>query len=712
MRIRNRISPYIEGSETGNGAGPMEGMEHTCAGLRKSGLPSLALLFCACGLAGYGQTQTPPPSPPVFRVETTLLQVDAVVTDRQGRKVKDLTGADFEVFLDGEPLPVTQATYVEQQAPVRALPEAAPPRAPQSIPWAQPSVQPRLPQRVIVLLVDDLNLSFENVHAVRHALRKFVERQMQDGDAVAICRSSGGFFQFADDRRWLASVADGLRWNPQVLAPGDARLGSPASSRLLPERLLDWAGPTAVGRAQLFLFATILSVIDILEPLPGRKAVVIFSDGIEPPGAGEAAYQEFLMALRRVIDRANRAGVILNTVHAEGLLPLQAGAEARIVGTPPPYLVQLQLEQMLSGIKSGQRRRFFAKQQTLALLAEATGGIAVENTNDLNWAVARILEAKDGYYVITCRPLSERRRDLASGTFHRIEVRVKRPALSVRSRAGFLEPDLVNTLARPRPALELLRAAAQSPAPWQQIPLTLTALYSEAKPRGALLRCWLHIGAEALRWDSDESGRGLLRLEVLISAIRGIDEVSGFVAKRYEIPVGSGQSAEVQRAGLRYVLDMPIEKRGPHLVRAVVRDTATGRVGSATRSVMIPDPRKDRVVLSSVVLGGGRQAQDRWLGLDTHRFRPGDTLEFAAWLVKGDPARLRATVRLWRERELVHEGTVLSWNSEAGAVVLSGALHLRESLPPGAYALHLAVEDRRGRRRGYAEQWAEFQIAP
>ncbi|GIU79474.1 MAG: hypothetical protein KatS3mg005_2712 [Bryobacteraceae bacterium] len=689
----------------------MEGMDHPRAGFRGSGSSRLVLWLCAAGLAGYGQTVTPPPSPPVFRVETALVQVDAVVTDRQGRKVKDLAAADFEVFLDGVPLPVTEAAYIEQHRPSRTSREAAPPRAPQP---ALANLQPvlrGLPQRVIVLLADDLNLSFKSAHAVRHALRQFVERQMQDGDAVAICRSSGGFFLFTDDRRWLESVADRLTWNLRAFQPREAQPGTSASAGFPLERLAAWAGPQGASRAHFALFATVTSVIDLLEPLPGRKAVVIFSDGIEPPAAGQSTYEEFQRAFRRVIDRANRAGVILNTVHAEGLLPLQAGADARLVETPSPYLVHLQLEQLLSGIKSGPRQRFFAKQQTLALLAEATGGRAMENTNDLNWAVDRILEDQDGYYLITCRPPLESRRDHASGAFRRIEVRVKRPGLRVRSRAGFLEPELENTPAPPRPALELLRAAAQSPAPWRQFPLTLRALYSEAKPQAAVIRCWLHIGAEALHWDSDASGSGLLRLEVLVFAIRGLDEVSGFVAKRYEIRVGDEQSAQVQEAGLRYVLDMPIEKRGPHMVRAVVRDAATGRVGSAARFVVIPDPKKDRVVLSSVVLAGGREEQDRWLGLDTHCFRPGDTVEFAASLVKGDPARLKATVRLWRERELVHEGAVPFRNAESG-IVVSGALRLRENIAPGAYALQVAVENRQGRRRGYAEQWAEFLIAP
>lgn len=76
----------------------------------------------------------------MFRVETALVQVDAMVTDRQGRKVKDLTAADFEVFLDGEPMPVVGAAYVEQRHP------AGTPREPASTLPPRPASAGRLGQ--------------------------------------------------------------------------------------------------------------------------------------------------------------------------------------------------------------------------------------------------------------------------------------------------------------------------------------------------------------------------------------------------------------------------------------------------------------------------------------------------------------------------------------------------------------------------------------
>src|SRR5262245_51159451 len=60
----------------------------------------------------------------VFRVTTTLVQIDAVVTDSKGRAVTDLTAGDFEVMEDGKARPVNYASYVRvTTAPVNTAVE-------------------------------------------------------------------------------------------------------------------------------------------------------------------------------------------------------------------------------------------------------------------------------------------------------------------------------------------------------------------------------------------------------------------------------------------------------------------------------------------------------------------------------------------------------------------------------------------------------------
>ena len=57
----------------------------------------------------------PDPAQPgtVFTVTSTLVQVDAVVTDSKGRHITDLKPEEFQVFEDGKLQKLTNFSYVQ-----------------------------------------------------------------------------------------------------------------------------------------------------------------------------------------------------------------------------------------------------------------------------------------------------------------------------------------------------------------------------------------------------------------------------------------------------------------------------------------------------------------------------------------------------------------------------------------------------------------------
>src|SRR5436190_12350351 len=109
----------------------------------------------------------------VVRVSVGLVQVDAVVTDKQGRQVSDLTAADFVIKEEGQEREVTQLSYVRLAASptVAASPAAEPPAAGAEPGPARPIARP--PGRMITLVVDDLNVSYEGLSHLRDALHNF-----------------------------------------------------------------------------------------------------------------------------------------------------------------------------------------------------------------------------------------------------------------------------------------------------------------------------------------------------------------------------------------------------------------------------------------------------------------------------------------------------------------------------------------------------------
>ncbi|HEY2945530.1 MAG TPA: hypothetical protein VGN09_24065, partial [Vicinamibacteria bacterium] len=97
--------------------------------------PFSAAVFIA-GISLGAQTPSPPsasPSPSVapvtFAVEVAYVEVDAIVTDKAGEPVHDLTREDFVVLEDGKPQTIELFTRIDipYERPEPAAPPAPPP---------------------------------------------------------------------------------------------------------------------------------------------------------------------------------------------------------------------------------------------------------------------------------------------------------------------------------------------------------------------------------------------------------------------------------------------------------------------------------------------------------------------------------------------------------------------------------------------------------
>src|SRR5262249_9282455 len=153
----------------------------------------------------------------VVRITTTLVQVDAVVTDKSGRQITDLRPDDFLVLQEGRPQRVAHLSYIATRSATTESTAKPAPTAKSSTPPVPVHLRPDQVRRTIALVVDDLGLSFASTAFVRKTLTRYVNEQMQPGDLVAIIRTSAGagaLQQFTNDRRQLLAAIDELRWHP------------------------------------------------------------------------------------------------------------------------------------------------------------------------------------------------------------------------------------------------------------------------------------------------------------------------------------------------------------------------------------------------------------------------------------------------------------------------------------------------------------------
>ena len=373
-------------------------------------LPVLAALVLSIPLAAE-QGERPVPGP-VFRLSVSLVQVDAVVTDRKGRHITTLGPADFQVLQDGRPQPVTAVAYMRMDETF--LDDTGAPE-PSTIPSS-----PRDARRVIGIIVDDSRMTFESIYRTRMGLRRFVDGELQQDDLVTVVTTSGArgtSSPFTFSRPELRAAVNRLRfslWNAS------------AAGALEPLENTFEPLPTPFERFREEQFAVnalnrIADVIAAVRELPGRKTVLLVSEGFSMSGLIDTLIRD---AMYRLVDRANRAGVVIYAIDPRGLVFTGLSA-ADSTGSPSA------MAQMMA-------RRNDALWQTqdgLRYVADQTGGFAVVNSNDMPGAFRRVLDDQRGYYLIGFQPSDDTfgpdRR------FRRVKVKVTRKGLRVRTRAGF-----------------------------------------------------------------------------------------------------------------------------------------------------------------------------------------------------------------------------------------------------------------------------------
>ena len=573
------------------------------------------------------QSATPPApqNPPVadddedvVRITTNLVQVDAVVVDKKGKQVTDLTADEFEIFEDKRPQKLTNFSYVlNETAPRTAEAANAPSRKPAdkaSVPPPAPPrrLRPEEVRRTMALVVDDLGLSFESMAFVREALRRYVNEQMQPNDLVAIIRTSAGMGalqQFTSDKRQLHAAIDRVKWHMagrggiSTFAPlqGSAQLGgaSAGAEREAESRVRGAEVLTAEledFREEIFAIGTLGAlnfVVRGMRELPGRKSVLLLSDGfaLYTDDRGRGRSDRVLLALRRLTDLANRASVVVYSIDARGLLVPGFSAADDVSGLTP--------QQMEDAFRE-RSSHIFDTQSGLDYLSQQTGGFLIKNNNDLTGGIRRVVEDQKGYYLLGYRPDSatfDRR-------FHRISVKVKRPGLKVRTRTGFYGIRDEETRPMRRTRDEQLLAAITSPFASPDVSLRLTAFFGNTAGEGSFMRSMLHLDGQDVKFNREPDGRYKAVLDVVAVTFGDNGRIIESLDRIHTLTLPEAAYRRVLRNGITYNLNVPIKKSGAYQLRMAVRDTATARTGSASQFIEVPDLKKNRLTLSGLILTG------------------------------------------------------------------------------------------------------------
>jgi VWFA-related protein len=730
---------------------------------------------------------------PLLRIETELVQIDVVVTDKDGKLARDLKREDFELFDDGRKQQITHFAVGTAAQPARWLATEKKRNPDDKSPADSAPVEIRA-GRYIVIAVDDFHLAPENLMIAKRTLHRFIDSQMVAGDQMAIATTSGNigmFQQFTNERDVLAravnrlnaqqrtvtsssdiprisdyqaelidigdrdalelAVQEILRLEPAPMPPpgrggGRGGLNNPAfggleeSSR---ERAIMQAQAKArmiVGQNAYYTRATLSnleSVIRNLRGLAGRKLLVLMSDGFFL--GGNSASQVFDM--RRIIDAATRAGVVIYSIDARGLVAIPPGGSA----SDPMAGADMTLPGVRTRVETSAVN---AKLDGLNALARDTGGTLFKNSNDLSLGLQRVLDANETYYVLAYEP-AESRRD---GRFHKIEVRIAgRPDLIVQTRKGYLAPsdksgksgDLAEkspnkskedgskekspeNIARQEKIEKEkdIREGLGSLFPLREIPIEIAVDFLDISNgnSGALVN--LHMDASQLELRQvNGTHQGALDLVVAFFDEKG--KMAASVAERINLNIRPETLEIALKNGLSYRRLLTL-KPGFYQARVAIREEGSARMGSASKWVEVSDIAKRELALSGVLLSAAIDDQKDLQLANTpyiprpssamRRFKKGGAIDFMTFAynakVEKNSADLVIQSQVFSGSKLVYASPVAKMavpdKSDLRRIPYAARLSLEE-FNSGAYELRLVVIDRLTRATAFRRVYFTFE---
>ncbi len=580
----------------------------------------------ACALIGTrlaAQEQTQSGS--TTKVRSTTVLIDVVVKDKKGRPIRGLKPSDFQVYADGVQQEVGHFEEIGGQGPeAEKVAEAAPSGSgtapqgeftamvfdrlsPNSRNFALKAAQAYIseapfPESKIGIFFADLAPRTLQFYTNQEETLKSVVDQALGGStrqgSVSADAASGtaGSRPASDAGDITAPEAPGGAGAPGAGGIVQGQAAVDAGTQGMSERMSSMAGRLQQDEQGYASTNTLLAIISSLEPLPGRKSILYFSEGVSVTPAVEKRF-------RSVISAANRANVSIYTIDAAGLRVQSSGtlSATQINSAADRGGANVSSTSLNSGgslLQEGLERNETAIKSDvhggLNRLAEETGGLLIRETNKLEDGMEEIAQDLSDYYLLGYTPKNSE----MDGTYREIEVRVDAKDARPRFRKGYFAVDRSITeplLDYEAPVLALMNK------PDAAGPLTVRArsLSYPVKSAPGLVAVMAEVPPGTISFkEGDDQAPAASDFRIVVLCRDKAGEIVRKVSQQYKIPKPAGENPS---GGILYYKQIKLDP-GEYSVQVAGYDAIADKVGFSRTEVDVPaaDPAVPR--LSSVFI--------------------------------------------------------------------------------------------------------------
>jgi len=393
----------------------------------------------------------------------------------------------------------------------------------------------------------------------------------------------------ADIRAMREQIASGpeLEGGP---APGQGFNGSAAAQALIARHVLEQyiqlrsALSTQQTRPVL---AALAAISEGLRPIPGKKTLVMFSEGF-------VATETLDWQVQSTIDIANRANVTIYIIDSGGLTGGAPTSGALVASSP------------LSGISGAldmeQRRRSAAgesvfditrqegvnrQQDLLYRISEDTGGHFIKNTNDIAGGLDRIDAEIRSRYTLAYRSTDSN----FDGSFRKVKIEVRGRDASVLARDGYYAIPPTQIIPFSPDDRKLLANFATMEA-HPTLPLSLQVNSFRSREGFYIVPLSFEIPPAAVQFDR-KGDKQRLQLEVLgVVRAEGEDKILSRLGGNFDVGLTAQQYESILNDKIFYRQDMQLYA-GNYTVDLIVRDRLSGKAAAKREKLLLPADSSD-----------------------------------------------------------------------------------------------------------------------
>jgi VWFA-related protein len=690
----------------------------------------------------------------VVKVKSNLVNIDVIVKDKKGKYIADLKPEDFTIIENGVAQKIeffdAPLSHTGTTTPANTATGAGTTTTP----------APAGSRNYVALVLDSQTTDITNLKQVREGMLKYIREKITDDDVVALLTITNGLqmlHPFTQEKAKLIAAVENLSVNStsksfeqkdvadninayreemklsgapsgEITTTGG---GSAAARLMIVQRVIQqfYRMRTALGLQQSRpVLAALAAIAEGLRPIPGKKTVVMFSQGFVTPSVLDWQVQS-------TIDIANRANVAIYIIDSAGLrgntqsgsyIPSTPLAGVSGITTQEQRIRAVGGETVFDNVRNEGLGREY---DILYRISGDTGGKFLKGTNDLSQGLDRINEEIHARYTLAYRSTNQN----FDGTFRKVKIEVRRPDAQIMSRSGYyaIPPEEIVLLSPNDKKLLTGFAQAQSNP---ELPLSVSLTQFRMRDGLVTVPVALELPPAAVKFERKGDKR-MMQLEVLGVLKIATEKVISRLGGNFDVNLTDADYQAIVSNNIFYRQDM-ILAPGEYTLDLIVRDRLSGKTTAKREEFIVPELDQEfaatPVVLSRFVqqaplpsLGSGAPADVFVSGKSL--IRPSPSRQFLATenLIMflsvynaanspdtGKPL-VRVTVRLLKDGQPASKpfDFVLSDLQDQPVPHLTLAEYIRlAGVAPGDYIASFEIKDMVSRK--LVKQDAPFKVVP